>query len=183
MKHKNHTALKPGEKSPLFVVGIGASAGGLEAMTELLRHLPEKTGMAFVYMQHLDPSHESMLAPILSRATSMRVEEVTNNMRIGPNRLYIVPPNRSMSVVKGMLKLTSRPKGVERFISIDNFFRSLADDKKNYSIGIVLSGNASDGAAGLKEIKSQGGITFAQDEVSAKYASMPQSAIAAHAAD
>jgi two-component system CheB/CheR fusion protein len=160
------------------VVGIGASAGGLEALTLLLKHLPKNTGMAFVYVQHLDPTHESMLAPILSRVSSMQVEEAKQGMRVMANTLYVIPPNKNMLIVGGTLRLVARTKGDPGLTSIDNFFRSLAVDQKERSIGIILSGNASDGTLGLKSIKEVGGITFVQREDSAKYPSMPHNAIA-----
>jgi two-component system CheB/CheR fusion protein len=159
------------------VVGIGASAGGLEAFTLLLKHLPKDTGMAFVYVQHLDPTHESMLAPILSRVTSMAVCEAKQGAKVMPNTLYVIPPNKNILIAGGILRLVARTKGDPGLTSIDNFLRSLAADKKERSIGIILSGNASDGTLGLKAIKGEGGITFAQQEDSAKYPSMPHNAI------
>jgi two-component system CheB/CheR fusion protein len=160
------------------VVGIGASAGGLEALTQLLEHLPKKTGMAFVYVQHLDPSHESMLTAILSRVAPVPVQEAKQGVRVLSDVLYVIPPNKNMLIVNGTLRLAPRGRGDAHMVSIDNFFRSLAADQKERSIGIVLSGNASDGTLGLKAIKEEGGITFAQKEDSAKYPSMPHSAIA-----
>jgi two-component system CheB/CheR fusion protein len=159
------------------VVGIGASAGGLEALTQLLPHLPKKTGMAFVYVQHLDPSHESMLTAILSRVTPIPVKEAKQGVLVLPDVLYVIPPNKNMLIVNGALRLAPRQRGEEHMVSIDNFFRSLAADQGERAIGIILSGNASDGTLGLKAIKEEGGITFAQKEDSAKYPSMPHSAI------
>jgi two-component system CheB/CheR fusion protein len=159
------------------VVGIGASAGGLEALTQMLEHLPKKTGMAFVYVQHLDPSHESMLTAILSRTAPIPVKEAKQGVRVLPDVLYVIPPNKNMRIVNGALRLAARGRGGAHMVSIDNFFRSLAADQGERAIGIVLSGNASDGTLGLKAIKEEGGITFAQKEDSAKYPSMPHSAI------
>lgn len=161
------------------IVGIGASAGGLEAMSLLLEHIPKKTGMAFVYVQHLDPSHESMLTPILSRISPIPVHEAKQGTRVQANTLYVIPPNKSMLITKGTLRLAPRTKGSSGLISIDNFFQSLAIDQKDRGIGIILSGNASDGTLGLQEIKKQGGITFVQHEDSAKYPDMPHNAIEA----
>ncbi len=160
------------------VVGIGASAGGLEALTLFLKNLPENTGMAFIYIQHLDPTHESMLTPILSRVSPVLVREARNGVVIMPDTLYVIPPNKSMLITKGTLRLATRIKGSTGLASIDNFFRSLAKDQKECGIGVILSGNASDGARGLRAIKEEGGTTFVQEEDSAKYSSMPHQAIA-----
>ncbi|HEX2852544.1 MAG TPA: chemotaxis protein CheB [Opitutaceae bacterium] len=171
------------EKNSFPIAGIGASAGGLEAFTKLLRRLPVDTGMAFVLVQHLDPLHESALTEILSRATLMRVQEVTNNLRVEPNHVYAIPPNTCMEIRQGILKLTPRgeqARGAQR--SIDSFFESLARDRANRAIGVVLSGTASDGTLGLEAIKAEGGITFAQDE-SAKFDAMPRNAMAAGCVD
>lgn len=164
------------------VVGIGASAGGLEAFTRLLKHLPVDTGMTFVLVQHLDPVHESALTKLLSKATTMPVREVTNNTRVQPNQVHIIPPNKSLTIAEGVLKLQPRKKtdGVHR--PIDHFFHSLAEDQHERAISVILSGTASDGTLGCEVIKAEGGITFAQDE-SAKYDSMPRSATAAGCID
>ncbi|MEO7597919.1 MAG: chemotaxis protein CheB, partial [Opitutus sp.] len=165
------------------IVGIGASAGGLEAFTQLLKRLPVDTGMGFVLVQHLDPVHDSALTEILTRATAMPVHEVTNNLRVEPNHVYVIPPNTGMAISEGVLKLQPRDqeaRGAQH--SIDTFFESLASDRAERAIGVVLSGTASDGTLGLEAIKAEGGITFAQDE-SAKFDSMPRSAIAAGCVD
>ncbi|MEG4814044.1 chemotaxis protein CheB [Microcoleus sp. K5-D4] len=160
------------------VVGIGASAGGLEAFTQLLRHLPIDTGMAFVIIQHMLPTQESVLNEILARSTQMPVHEVTEGMAIEPNQVYVIPPNFSMTIDRGVLKL--RPRGRVRgmFMSVDIFLLSLAAERGNQAIGVVLSGGDSDGAQGLKAIKAAGGITFAQCEGSAQVSSMPNTAVA-----
>src|SRR3989344_9541643 len=160
------------------IVGIGASAGGLEALTSFLKNLSKNTGMAYVYVQHLDPTHESMLAMILRRVSPIPVKEATNGARVMPNTLYVIPPNKRILISKSTLRLASRVRGSTGLVSIDNFFCSLAEDQKGLRIGIILSGNASDGSRGLKTIKDEGGITFAQQEDSAKYPSMPHNAIA-----
>ncbi len=162
------------------IVGIGASAGGLEAFTQLLEHLPLDTGMAFVLVQHLAPRHESMLTELLSRATSMPVNEVIDGTPVEPNHVYVIPPNTDMAILQSGLRLLPRPEGHgQQHMPIDHFLRSLAEDQKSRAIGVILSGTASDGALGLKAIKAEGGITFAQDEATAKYHGMPRSAIAA----
>ena len=173
---------QPSGNGPFPIVGIGASAGGLDAFTQLLKHLPTDTGMGFVLVQHLDPDHESALAQILSRVTSMPVREVANELRIAPNHVYIIPPNTDMATVQGVLKLQRRQTGRAPHHSIDFFFESLAQDQHECAIGVILSGTASDGTLGMEAIKAEGGITFAQDE-SARYDSMPRSAIAAGCVD
>lgn len=165
------------------IVGIGASAGGLEACSEFLTDLADDTGMAFVLVQHLDPRHKSMLTDLLSRTTTMPIHEVTDGIRIEPNHIYIIPPNTELDVLHGVLHLMPRKEARGPSLPIDHFFQSLALDQNSMAIGIVLSGSASDGTIGLKAIKAAGGITFAQDEESAKYASMPHSAIAAGCVD
>ena len=164
-----------------IVVGIGASAGGLEAFILLLRHLPTDTGMVFVLVQHLDPARDSALSDILSRATSLSVREVTGDQPIEPNHVYVIPPNAKLTISDSVLKLQPRqPAGPHR--SVDSFFESLAQDQRERAIGVILSGTATDGTLGLEAIKAEGGITFAQDD-SAKYDSMPRSAIAAGCVD
>lgn len=164
------------------IVGIGASAGGLEAFTTLLQNLPVDTGMAFVLIQHLAPDHESILPELLSRATAMEVHQVTNKLPVQANQIFVIPPNVSMVLHRGRLELKPRKKlgGVPR--CIDFFLESLAREQRGQAIGVVLSGTASDGTMGLEAIKAEGGITFAQDR-SAKYDSMPRSAIAAGCVD
>lgn len=158
------------------VVGAGASAGGLEAFLELLRPLPKKTGMAFVLIPHLDPKHESAMTELLSRGTGMQVREVHDGLKVKPDCVYVIPPNRVMTIHGGFLRLSQR--GHEGpSMPIDAFFRSLAQDCGKNAIGIVLSGTASDGTLGVAAIKNEGGITFAQDTQSAKYSGMPNSAI------
>ena len=160
------------------VVGIGASAGGLEACTTLLRALPVDLGLVFVVVQHLDPDHESILPRLLSRATSMKVLPIRSGMAVEPDHVYVIPPNRKVVLSRGRLRLTRRdPAG--RRMPVDEFFCSLAKDYGRRAIGIVLSGGASDGTLGTRAIKAKGGITFAQDPRSAKCPGMPQSAISA----
>jgi two-component system CheB/CheR fusion protein len=173
------SALRP-ELFP--IVGVGASAGGLEAFQELLKYLPADTGMAFVLVQHLDPQHESALTHLLARGTTMPVREVTHNLRVEPNSVYVIAPNVQMAIAGGILKLTPRGKVRGPTRSIDFFLESLAQDRRERCIGVVLSGTASDGTLGLEAIKAEGGMTLAQDDT-AKYDSMPRSAIAAGCVD
>jgi two-component system, chemotaxis family, CheB/CheR fusion protein len=164
----------------LIVVGIGASAGGLEALTELLQHLPSASNMAFVLIQHLDPRHESALPKLLSGKTGMPVVSVEEQVRIQPEHVYVISPDTVLRVDAGQLVPKKRPP--ESYRPIDAFLNSLAEEYGERAIGIVLSGTATDGTLGLKRVKAEGGITFAQDQ-SAKFDSMPSSAIAAGAVD
>ncbi len=174
--------LADGTRELFPIVGVGASAGGLEAFTHLLAALPLDTGMGFVLVQHLDPDHESALAQILSRATSLPVHEITNDEVVQPNHVYVIPPDTNLSIAEGVLKIRARERTRVPLRSIDAFFESLAQDQHERAVGIVLSGTANDGTIGLEAIKAEGGITFAQDE-SAKHDSMPRSAVAAGCVD
>src|SRR6267378_50851 len=165
------------------IVGIGASAGGLEAFSELLAHLSLDAAMAFVLVQHLDPKYPSILSEILSRTTPLPVVEVQHGVRVEPGHVYVMPPNTSMTIVKGVLNLAPRSDDRGPHMPIDRFLRSLAEDSKNRAIGVILSGSASDGALGLKAIKAEGGITFAEAPQSAKFDGMPRSAMASGAVD
>jgi len=166
------------------IVGIGASAGGLEALTQLLEHMPARTGMAYVVIQHMDPTHASQLSEILSRKSTMPVREVRGDMAVEADHVYITPPSENLRIEKGVLHRVARPAepGV-RNMAIDDFFESLAQDRGNLAFGIILSGTASDGTMGLRAIKVEGGITFAQEPRSAKFEGMPSSAIASGAVD
>ncbi len=184
---KHAPAAKTAEQRPSTkrfpIVGIGASAGGLEAFTELLRHLPGKTGMGYVLVQHLAPKHESVLTELLSRSTQIPVTEVKDGMAVEPDHVYVIPPNTNMAILNGVLHLVARPEGPGQHLPIDYFLRSLAEDREAASVGVILSGTASDGTLGMKAIKSEGGITFAQDEKSARYYDMPRNAIQAGCVD
>ncbi|MGH8614063.1 MAG: EAL domain-containing protein [Gammaproteobacteria bacterium] len=169
-------------QSAFPIVGIGASAGGLEAFTQLLGHLPDQTGMAFVLVQHLDPRHESRLTDLLSRATRMPVVEATQGLEVRPDSVYIIPPNTNMAIAQGALQITPRGEG-HAHLPIDHFLRALAQAQPAQAIGVVLSGTGSDGTLGLSEIKAGGGISFAQAPESARHGGMPQSAIDARAVD
>src|SRR6266404_7408186 len=175
--------LTPSAQISFPVVGVGASAGGFEAFAEMLSALPADTGMAFVLIQHLDPTHESMLAPLLARKSPLPVTQVTEGMAVEPNHVYVIPPNAKMGIQNGHLKLMTRAGAGEKNMPIDYFLQSLAAYCKDEAIGVILSGTATDGTIGLKAIKSEGGICFAQDEESAKYPGMPESAIAAGCVD
>ncbi len=166
--------------SPAFsIVGIGASAGGLEAYSELLKHIPPDTGMAFVVIQHLDPKHASLLPELLAKITEIPVKAVTDEMAVEPNRVYVMPATTDVVLSKGKLWLIPREGAIKGIhMPIDGFFRSLAENCGDRGIGVVLSGTGSDGALGLEAIKAEGGFTFAQDVQSAKFVGMPHSAFA-----
>ena len=178
---------KPAIKSPnLFpVVGIGASAGGLDAFKKLLKAIPEDSGMAYVLVQHLDPKHESLLPELLQKVTKIPVLEITDDIKVLPDHIYVIPSNKMMVATDGVLLLAPRPakSKTERNLPIDLFFTSLAEVHQEHAIGVVLSGTASDGTLGLKAIKDHGGITFAQDEASAEYEGMPHNAAQAGVVD
>jgi PAS domain S-box-containing protein len=176
-------AAQPVQSQTFPIVGIGASAGGLEAFGQLLEHLPPDTGMAFVLVPHLDPKRESILAELLSGATRMPVSEVTDGMRVEPNHVYVIPRNTNMAIKQGVLRLSTCEETRGQRRQIDYFLRSLAEEWNNSAIGVILSGAASDGTLGLEAIKAQGGITFAQDEKTAKNYGMPRSAISAGCVD
>src|SRR5579862_2066868 len=173
---------RPGKAFP--IVGVGASAGGLEAFSQLLEHLPSTTGMAFVLIQHLDPTHASQLPEILARKSPMPVREVQGVTAVEPDHIYIAPASNNLRLESGVLRAVSRSAapGV-RNMAIDDFLESLAKDRGHLAFGIILSGTASDGTLGLKAIKAEGGITLAQEPASAKFDGMPSSAIAAGGVD
>ncbi|MEG4984372.1 chemotaxis protein CheB [Microcoleus sp. BR0-C5] len=164
--------------APFPIVGIAASAGGLEAFTGLLSHLPVDTGMAFVLIQHLAPDHKSLLTEILARQTKMPVSEVEDGMVVEPNQVYIIPPNTKMVLSQGVLQLSPREKIYGKYMPGDAFFTSLAIDRGHKAIAVVLSGGDGDGSLGLNAIKVAGGMTFAQCQDTAKFDSMPNTAVA-----
>lgn len=170
----NKSKEKKQELTP--IVGVGASAGGLEAFKQLLGALPEDTGMAFVLISHLGHSQKSMLSQLLSRATQMRVEQVGEATEVHPNVVYVIPPNRYLQISDGFLRTKLLPSADRPPMVIDHFFRSLAEMRKSKAIGVILSGTGTDGTLGLRSIKAEGGITFVQDQASAEYPDMPRSA-------
>ncbi|GAC1707111.1 MAG: hypothetical protein NVS9B7_18710 [Flavisolibacter sp.] len=164
------------------VVGVGASAGGLEAFKEFVKAIPEDSGMAYIFIQHLAPQVESILSDILQKNTTLPVLEITDNLKVVPDHIYIIPSNKLLTASDGVLHLEPRIKG-EKLNTINKFFNSLADIHQEHSIGIVLSGTGGDGTMGLKTIRDIGGITMVQDQNSAAYYGMPQSAIDAGVVD
>jgi two-component system, chemotaxis family, CheB/CheR fusion protein len=175
-------APKESGRTAFPIVGVGASAGGLEACTTLLKSLPNNLGMAYVFVMHLDPVRESAFREILARDTSMPIVTVEDGMRVEPDHGYVIPKNCEMTVSDGVLHISHREQPRTVNATIDIFFRSLAADQGNNAIGVILSGTASDGTFGLAAIKGEGGITFAQDG-SAKYDGMPASAVSAGCVD
>ena len=160
------------------VVGIGASAGGLEAVSEMIAELPATTGIAFLLVQHLDPVHESFLTELLAKKAAFTVETAADGAILRPDHLYVIPPNTIMTVADGVLRLRSRDGEERPHKPVNILFRSLAEQLGHRAIAVVLSGTDSDGAQGLEQIKSVGGITMAQEPASAKFDGMPKSAIA-----
>jgi len=174
---------EPNNQNAFPIVGIGASAGGLEALELFLKHVPQGSGMAFVIVQHLDPTHKGILVELLQRTTPMPVVQVRDRLKVAPDHVYVIPPNRDMSILHGVLHLLApaAPRGLR--LPIDFFFRSLADDCQARSIGVILSGMGSDGTLGLGAIKEKAGAVFVQAPASAKFDGMPRSAIDAGLAD
>ncbi|CAN5364793.1 hypothetical protein BH09BAC3_BH09BAC3_10490 [soil metagenome] len=165
-----------------LVVGIGASAGGLEAFKELISAIPVDSGMAYILVQHLDPRHQSILPELLQKITLIPVHEIKDNEHVEPNNIYVIPSKSLLTANNGVLNLTPRSNQA-RATSIDLFFTSLAEIHQNQAIGVVLSGTGKDGTVGLRAIKEYGGITFAQEQKTAAFDQMPQSAIDAGVVD
>ena len=165
------------------VVGIGASAGGLEAFEAFVKALPEDLGIAYVLVVHLDPSHASILPEIIQKKTRMKVCQITDNIEIVPDQIFIIPPNKNLAIINNTLQLLDmkRPRGIN--LPIDTFFRSLAQDRGSMATGIILSGTGSDGTLGVRAIKGEAGLVMVQDLQSAKYDGMPRSVIASGLAD
>jgi len=171
------------KKDDFPIVGIGASAGGLEALEQFFVSMPKDSGMAFVVIQHLDPDHTGIMPELLQRTTAMKVIQARDLLKVKPNCVYVLPPNKSMSLLNGTLHLFAPVETRGLRLPIDIFFRSLADDRLEKSIGVILSGMGSDGSLGMKAIKSKNGVAAVQDPVSAKYDSMPRRSIEAVTAD
>jgi two-component system CheB/CheR fusion protein len=165
------------------IVGIGASAGGLEALEQFFGNMPKDNGMAFVVIQHLDPNHKGIMPELLQRMSSMKVSQAIDRLKVKPNCVYVIPPNKSLSILRGTLHLFDPVESRGLRLPIDIFFRSLADDQLDKSVGIILSGMGSDGSLGLKAIKEKNGVVLVQDPATAKFDGMPRSATEAVIAD
>jgi two-component system CheB/CheR fusion protein len=177
-------AEEPSPEGPDFhVVGIGASAGGLSALQEFFRAVPDEPGIAFIVIQHLAPTHSSHMADILARATAMKVTEARDGTEIEPNHVYTIPPDKFLRIEDGCLALSEPFREEGKQLPIDFLFRSLAQVQRERAVGVVLSGTGSDGTLGIREIRAAGGLTMAQDPETADYASMPHSAISTGAID
>ena len=180
---ENETGKRTSSPDDFPVVGIGASAGGLDAFKKLIAAIPEQPGMAFILVQHMEPTHESLLPELLQKVSPIPVKEITDNVLIQPDHIYIIPANKLLTVIDGHLQLRPRLPKNERNMPIDVFFASLAEVHQSRAIGVVLSGTATDGTLGLKAIKEQGGFTFAQEPSSAGAPGMPESAIESEVVD
>src|SRR5882672_10204693 len=164
--------------SRVAVVGIGASAGGLEALKKFFEAMPRSSGMAFVLVPHLDPAHESLMVPLLAKCTAMPVLEAREGLRPAPDHVYIIPPNKFLGMKDGELHLSELSDPHRSYTSIDWFLRSLAQDQQEHAICIILSGTGSHGTLGLKAVKAANGAAFVQDPSTAQFPQMPQRAIA-----
>ena len=167
---------------PVCVVGIGASAGGLEALQQFLTFLPSNTGMAFVVIQHLSPDHKSLLADILGKYCAMPITEISDGMRVERNHVYMIPPRYNVEIISDVLMLRSYDPGRINH-PIDYFFRSLAESYENRSVAVILSGTGSDGTNGIRSIKEHNGVIIVQSPESAKFDGMPRNAISTGFAD
>ncbi len=167
-----------GSRTTPPIVGIGASAGGLEAFEAFFTAMPADAGLAFILVPHLDPTHSSIMPELIRKRTTMRVLQIADGMHVEANTVYVVPPNQNLSILNGTLQLMEllRPRGAH--LPIDGFLRALALDQGPNAVAIILSGTGSDGTLGVKAIKGEAGMVMVQDEASAKYDGMPRSAIA-----
>ncbi|HTL73574.1 MAG TPA: chemotaxis protein CheB [bacterium] len=181
---RRNGVVSPMEPAATFpIVGLGASAGGLEALEQFLGNVPANCGMAFVIVQHLDPTSKGFMSELLQRSSGLRVVQVKDRTQVQPNGIYVIPPNKDMSILHGVLHLLAptTPRGLR--LPIDFFFRSLAQDQQEHSVGVILSGMGSDGTLGLRAIKEKAGVVLVQEPATAKFDSMPRSAIDAGLAD
>ncbi len=178
-KAKEQTIQVKGMPKPAdhYLIGIGASAGGLEAIHKLFDHFPDNSSFSFVIIQHLSPDHKSLMAELLSKHTSMQVQEAEDKMFTRPNCIYVLPSGKQLTMEHGRLRLTDKERSREPNFAIDLFFESMAKSRGKYAIGIVLSGTGTDGTKGAKAIKQAGGMVVVQDPVTAKFDGMPRSAI------
>jgi two-component system CheB/CheR fusion protein len=180
---KSDTILSGTDNNDFPIIGIGASAGGLEALDLFFKNMPNNCGMAFVVIQHLDPTHIGIMPELLQRMTQMKVLQATDALKVKPNHIYVIPPNKSLSILRGRLHLFVPAESRGLRLPVDIFFKSLALDRMGKSIGIILSGMGSDGSLGLKAIKEKNGAVLVQEPASAKFDSMPRNAIEAVVVD
>ncbi len=180
---KNSDVVKPVTDNSFYVVGIGASAGGLEALERFFESMTENSGMAFIIVSHLDPKHVSIMPELIQKSTKMKLFQAEDGMIVKPNHVYVAPPNRDLALLHGIIQLIEPPEAHGFRLPIDFFFKSLSADLGEKAICIILSGMASDGTAGLKAVKSELGMVMVQDPKSAKFDGMPTSAIQTGLAD
>jgi two-component system CheB/CheR fusion protein len=175
--------VQPRAEGTPIIVAIGASAGGLEAIEQFLGAVPDSSGLAFVVVQHLDPTHQGIMPELLQRGTRMHVEQVKDRTRVEPDHVYVIPPNKDLAILRGVLHLVepSSPRGLR--LPIDFFLRALADDQGGASVAVILSGMGTDGTLGLKAVKERGGVVLVQEPTTAKFDSMPRSAVGTRLAD
>src|ERR1044071_1754237 len=173
-----HEAVPGNVGDGFMVVGLGASAGGIRALGEFFEHVPEGSGMAYVVILHLSPEHDSRLAEVLQKSTRMPVTQVNESVPIEPEHVYVIPPNRSLSVREGALVLSEVTRVEERRAPVDIFFRTLAESHGARAACVVLSGTGANGSMGLKRVKEHGGVTAVQDPREAEYEDMPRNSIA-----
>lgn len=178
-KNKKHI----GTDNNSYIVGIGASAGGLEAINELFDNIPGDTNMSFVIIQHLSPDYKSLMSELLSKHTAMQVFEGEEDMHVKPNCVYLLPTRKTMTLKDDKIQLHDKIRGTQPNNAIDIFFESLAVEKKDKAIGIILSGTGTDGTKGLEAINKNGGVVIVQDPITAEFNGMPNSAIATGCAD
>lgn len=177
LRNKLIPRLRKEKEASFYIVGIGTSAGGLEGIEQFFINMPANSGLAFVLVPHLDPTHISILPDLIQKYTEMRVIRIKDGMKVEPNCVYVIPPNKDMAILHGVLQLIDPIKTTGPRLPIDYFFRSLAVDQQEKSIGIILSGMGTDGTLGLRAIKGELGMAMVSDPQSAKYDSMPRSAI------
>jgi len=168
----------PESAEPFLVVGLGASAGGIGVLKEFFRHIPAKTGNAYVVILHLSPSHDSLLSEILQTVAAIPVAQVTERVRLEPDHAYVIAPNKSLSMVDGHLNVSDVIGFEARRAPVDIFFRALAEAKDAHAVCVVLSGTGPNGSMGLKRVKERGGIAIAQDPDEAEFSDMPRNALA-----
>jgi len=166
------------ERNDLFIAGIGASAGGIQALQQFFKHVPSRSKIAYVVILHLSPDHDSQLASILQKETSMPVEQVNKKTKINANHIYVVPPNRHLTMQDGHISVSPNIQIEERRAPVDIFFRTLADEHRARSIAVILSGSGANGSMGLKRVKEKGGACFVQNPREAEFNEMPRNSIA-----
>jgi chemotaxis response regulator CheB len=182
LNNEDTANIKPA-KDEFLIVGLGASAGGIQAFQEFFQHLPPKTGMAYVIILHLSPDHDSKLASVLQTTTKMPVKQVTEKVKVQPDHVYVVPPNQHLTMSDGSIIVSANTQIEDRRAPIDIFFRTLAEEHGSRAIAIILSGTGANGSMGLKRVKEKGGATLVQNPREAEFNEMPRNAIATELVD